>query len=242
MDAPLYEKFERILNADSVDELRELVQNVVEAMGFMHYMYLLSFQDPTQPDGYNIFSLATYPDAWIVRYTTESYHLIDPTAIHVRQHHYPLPWRNSTFSEPKAWKMYQEAKQFGVSAGVSCPIVTQQKDVAGFGYAKPGDADALFPESLASLPCGHLLSSYLHEAVTRLLDMRPRPRHAELSPREIQCLNLAAQGFADAEIAWRLGVNIRTIRFHLKNVRDKLGASTRLQMISRGIELNLIGL
>ncbi|GAB3431448.1 LuxR family transcriptional regulator [Giesbergeria sinuosa] len=242
MDMSIYESMLRVLNATSVEQLKEQTQQVIEMLGFKHYMYLLSQQDDMQQDNFRLFSVATYPDAWLNRYLEMDYHLVDPTARHIREHHYPLPWSNATFSEAKARKMYEEAKQFGISAGVTCPIVTQQKDLAGFGYSKPGDADKLFEESVKSLACGHLLGCYMHEAVIRLLNIKPKPHHAELSPREIQCLNLSAQGFADAEIAWRLDVNTRTIRFHLKNVRQKLGANTRLQMISRAIELNIIGL
>lgn len=242
MDAALYEAMLQVLNAETVEQLKEETQRVVELLGFKQYMYLLSQQDDIQKDGFRLFSVATYPKEWLERYTQMDYHLVDPTARHILKHHYPLPWRNSTFSEAKANKMYEEAKQYGISAGVTCPVVTHQKNLAGLGYSKPGDADQLFEESVASLPYGHLLSCYLHEAVIRLLDIQPKPRRAELSAREIQCLNLAAQGYADAAIAWRLGINVRTIRFHLKNVRDKLSASTRVQMISRAIELNIIGL
>lgn len=242
MDVSLYEAMLQVLNSESVDHIKRQTQKVVEMLGFKHYMYLLSQHDESEKDGYRLFSVATYPDEWLERYISMDYHLVDPTAQHIRQHHYPLPWCKATFSDLKAKKMYEEAQQFGISAGVTCPIVTQQKDLAGFGYAKPGDADELFAESVASMPYGHLLSCYLHEAVMRLLDIQPKPRRAELSAREIQALNLAAQGFADAEIAWRLGIHVRTIRFHLKNVREKLSASTRIQMISRAIELNIIGL
>lgn len=242
MDASLHESYQRVLHAASVDELRQAAQNVIEALGFRHYMYLLSLQDSNQPAGYSIFSLGTYPSAWIERYTAQKYHLVDPAAIHVRQHYYPLVWSNSTFQEPRARRMYQEAKKYGISAGVSCPISGQWQSFAGLGYACEGDADELFPHSLASMPFGYLLSSYVHEAVTRLLTFQTHPLAQELTPRETECLNLAAQGFADAEIAWNLGVNVRTIRFHLKNVRNKLQASTRVQMISRAIDLKLIGL
>lgn len=242
MKANLYEAMLRVLNAETIEQLKGEAQDIIERLGFKHYMYLLSQQDPTQRDGFGLFYVATYPMEWLERYIQMDYHLIDPTAKHIRQHHYPLPWSSATFSEPKARKMYEEAKQFGISAGVTCPIVTQHKDVAGFGYAKPGDADVCFAESVASMPYGHLLSCYLHEAVMRLLDIQPKPRSAELTAREIQNLNLAAQGFADAEIAWRLGIHVRTVRFHLKNVREKLNANTRVQMISRAIELNIIGL
>lgn len=242
MDIQLHELNLRVLTASSFDTLRDNAQQVVEALGFKHYLYLISLQDPSRHSGQKTFSIGTYPVAWIERYMEKRYHLVDPTAIHIREHHYPLPWRNATFAEPRAAKMYSEAKSFGISAGITCPVNTPHKEIAGLGLARPGDADEAYGDSLRALPHSHLLTCYLHEAILRLLQIAPEPRLEELTPREAQCLNLAALGVADGAIANRLGVNIRTVRFHLANVRLKLGATNRTQMIARGIEINAIGL
>lgn len=242
MNILLHELNLRVLNAASFDELRDCAQEVIEAIGFKHYMYLVSLHDPSRQSGQETFSIGTYPEAWIECYMQKRYHLVDPTAVHVREHHYPLPWRNATFAAPRAAKMYAEAKSFGISAGLTCPVITPRKEVAGLGIARPGDADEAYEDSVRALPHAQLLTSYLHEAALRLLCITPEPRLEELTPRETQCLNLAAQGIGDGAIANRLGVNIRTVRFHLANVRLKLGAKTRTQMIARGIEINAIGL
>lgn len=50
-----------------------------------------------------------------------------------------------------------------------------------------------------------------------------------LSPRRHQVLLLAACGLTDKEIADRLQLQIRTVRFHFTQCRRVLGARTRLQ-------------
>lgn len=54
---------------------------------------------------------------------------------------------------------------------------------------------------------------------------------AALSPREREVLGLISEGFANAEIAERLGISGKTVRNHVSNLFDKLGVWTRAQAI-----------
>jgi DNA-binding NarL/FixJ family response regulator len=51
----------------------------------------------------------------------------------------------------------------------------------------------------------------------------------ELSSREREILELVAQGFANKEIARRIGVNDGTVRWHLSHVYDKLHVRSRTE-------------
>ena len=51
----------------------------------------------------------------------------------------------------------------------------------------------------------------------------------ELSPREREILELLAQGFANKEIADRLGVSDGTVRWHLRHVYEKLHVRSRTE-------------
>ena len=51
----------------------------------------------------------------------------------------------------------------------------------------------------------------------------------ELSPREGEILELLAQGFANKEIAQRVGVSDGTVRWHLRHVYHKLHVRTRTE-------------
>ena len=54
---------------------------------------------------------------------------------------------------------------------------------------------------------------------------------AELSKREIQCLQWLATGKTYSEAAIILDVSERTLRFHVGNARTKLGVSTTMQAV-----------
>ena len=51
-----------------------------------------------------------------------------------------------------------------------------------------------------------------------------------LSPREREVFELLLYGFMADEIADKLGVSTRTVKFHQTNVLDKLDADSRLDL------------
>ena len=52
-----------------------------------------------------------------------------------------------------------------------------------------------------------------------------------LSPREVECLVWLAKGDRTADIAKRLGVNVKTVEFHLSGARNKLKAKTSTEAV-----------
>jgi DNA-binding NarL/FixJ family response regulator len=56
------------------------------------------------------------------------------------------------------------------------------------------------------------------------------------SERQKQVLVLVAEGLASAQIAARLGISERTVKFHLRSIFDKLGADNRAQAVALAIE------
>jgi PAS domain S-box-containing protein len=66
---------------------------------------------------------------------------------------------------------------------------------------------------------------------------RPAPgrRTRSLSPREREVLALLARGLTGEQIAERLVLSPETIRTHIRNAREKLGASTRVEAVTMAL-------
>jgi DNA-binding NarL/FixJ family response regulator len=62
-----------------------------------------------------------------------------------------------------------------------------------------------------------------------------------LTPRELECLALLADGMDTATIARRLGVSRPTVRSHVQAVLTKLGVHSRLEAASLAIRFGLVG-
>jgi len=56
-----------------------------------------------------------------------------------------------------------------------------------------------------------------------------RPKQRALTARELQVVHLAAHGYTNTQIAERLWITKRTVKFHLVNAYRKLGVSNRTQ-------------
>lgn len=56
------------------------------------------------------------------------------------------------------------------------------------------------------------------------------------SARELQVLQLTAQGGTNKEIAYRLGISERTVQFHLNSIFHKTGASSRTEAVAAAIK------
>ena len=61
-----------------------------------------------------------------------------------------------------------------------------------------------------------------------------------ITPRELQILELMAEGLSNREIAARVFVSENTVKTHSSRVFDKLGARRRTQAVQLGKELRLI--
>ena len=61
-----------------------------------------------------------------------------------------------------------------------------------------------------------------------------------LSRRELEVLRLVALGWDTPRIAARLAISRHTVRNHIRNLRNKLGASTKLDAVLRGISLGIL--
>lgn len=64
----------------------------------------------------------------------------------------------------------------------------------------------------------------------------------ELTPREVEVLQLLAEGLVNRDIADRLKISEHTIKFHIGSILGKLQASSRTEAVTRGLRSGLIEL
>jgi DNA-binding NarL/FixJ family response regulator len=74
--------------------------------------------------------------------------------------------------------------------------------------------------------------STTHQAVEEIVE--------PLSPREMDVLEMLAEGLSNKMIAHRLSISDHTAKFHVNSILAKLNAGTRTGAVTRGIRLGLI--
>lgn len=63
-----------------------------------------------------------------------------------------------------------------------------------------------------------------------------------LTAREVQVLELLAEGLPNKAIAERLGISDQTVKFHVSSIAGKLGAANRTDAVRRAVRRGLITL
>lgn len=58
----------------------------------------------------------------------------------------------------------------------------------------------------------------------------------ELTPRELEVLELVSEGLANKAIARRLEISVSTVKFHVNALLGKLGAKTRTELAVRALQ------
>src|SRR6266851_4497465 len=89
---------------------------------------------------------------------------------------------------------------------------------------------------------GSLLQPVVASKLLRHMGQQHLPPHEMLTERELEVLNLLAQGMPNKEIAAQLVISERTAKFHVSSIMGKLGATNRTEAVSLAAQRGLITL
>jgi DNA-binding CsgD family transcriptional regulator len=144
-----------------------------------------------------------------------------------------LASRPMTPQQRKVFKFVYEKTD--CDAALIIPVVrsVHESGVIVFG-GKQADMSPMSRAALTVL--GHCVYGRLQE-----LKARPVARcKTTLSAREREVLGWVAKGKCDSEIAIILGMSERTARFHVANAKAKLDTPSRVQAVTKALELGLL--
>ena len=89
---------------------------------------------------------------------------------------------------------------------------------------------------------GIAADAFLSAAPASPLDSDDAPAVESLTAREIEVLELVAEGLSNKAVAVRLGISDQTVKFHLTSISGKLGALNRTDAVRRAVRRGLITL
>jgi len=127
---------------------------------------------------------------------------------------------------PEPAAAWPQARRLGVRA-VLRDDATAEEIAAAIGAARAGLL-ALHPDALAGAAAPRATA--------------PRGGAAALTPREIEILEMMAEGMSNRTIAGRLGISSQTVKFHVASILAKLGAASRTEAVTFGVRRGLIAL
>jgi LuxR family transcriptional activator of conjugal transfer of Ti plasmids len=166
----------------------------------------------------------------------------DPVRMRAARAHTPFAWSTDIalhFTQAQQ-QLYTRLRCRGIHAGVAAPV---QDYAAGPAYLSlyslyPDEAEQSAREQGAAL--AFAAAAFHERAKASMAACHPAAAGASLTPREVECLRLAALGWSGPESAAALRVTTRTIEFHLGNACEKLGAPNKVRAVALAVGWGLI--
>src|SRR5688572_19755934 len=118
---------------------------------------------------------------------------------------------------------------------------TQRRELRERLETSPPDIVAEFDTVADARESGISADAVLSPPVTNA-DDDDGPPPESLTPREVEVLELVAEGLPNKAIAGRLGISDQTVKFHVASIAGKLGAANRTDAVRRAVRRGLITL
>lgn len=227
------------------DDMIPYVQAVVTSFGFDSFEYGVSATQRPDKSGLTYY-YSTVPE-WTTRYDAAGYIEADPRVFLTCTSAVPMIWDQTTIRKfgSSVNTFLDDAMQHGIASGV-CFMWHGPYDtgMAVMLNSHIRHNDEIRHKSITrNLPDIALFGHYFHELfMLPALSLRRQPATPiqPLSPRERQCLDLAAKGMTTRDISTKLAITSRTVQFHFDRIVVKLGAANRQEAVARGVQTGLV--
>lgn len=105
-------------------------------------------------------------------------------------------------------------------------VLRQSIKGGAWGFVSKGEEPSVLLETIVSVARGRLSLPYID------IDLLNHDPLGALTARERELLAALANGWTNLQIASRTGISRNTVKYHLKNLYDKLGVSNRAMAVA----------
>ena len=215
-----------------------ILRQLCTSFGLSNVVYL-GVNVPGLTNG-GIFVETTYPDDWRKHYIDNHYERNDPIVQMGLKRITPLDWIEVNRSAPKVRDFFGEAEEFGVGKqGLTFPIRGAHGEIALLSINSHHSDSEWLRLKREYMKDFQTIAFFLHNIVLAKdcirLDSIPH-----ITLREIECLKWAAAGKTEWETAEILKVSVKTVNFHMENVKVRLNCVTKTQAAAKATRLRLI--
>lgn len=224
------ELINRCLSINSISDLYEYYEIIKCKLDLDQLIVMYFFSDIRNPEtlyfGTN--------QKWQEMYVNKKYFKIDPIIKFSLNSDIPVCWSEVYKNAPKTcMRFISDAKSYdlkeGLSYGVMKHPVTSKSIIVSVGIKK----NEL--ENKQKMTIEKILPHLADVCVRQSLWVRPL-----FTPKEKEITQWCAEGKSYGEIAMILHISERTVKFHMKNIFEKLGAYNKSQVVAKSLNLGLI--
>lgn len=148
-----------------------------------------------------------------------------------------MPGRPSLEAIPDMQEASPETKIVVLTMQKEPAFARQALQLGVLGYVLKEAADDELVQAVRSAAGGE---TYLQPALGAKLAAEPERPANDLSERETDVLRLIAFGHTNAEIAEQLYISVRTVETHRAHIQQKLGVSSRAELVRCALSRGLV--
>ncbi len=219
--------------ATTLDQLAAMVDSIVGQFGF-RWFALLHNVDLIRRSK-RALMLTTYPAHWLDEIIENRLYLDDPIHAACAKTPSGLSWdRIGEFiaPSPRQISILEKGRAHGLKAGFTMPIRMTDEPDAVFTAARDTDAELSSEDVLTA----RLIGTVAFDRARAILgEDRIVFEPVALSPRQIDCIALVAQGKSDWEIAQILSLSRDTVHEYVEAARRRYGVRRRTQLVLRAV-------
>lgn len=149
-----------------------------------------------------------------------------------------MPGRSSLEAIPEMREVSPETRIVILTMQKEPAFARQALQLGVLGYVLKEAADDELVQAVRKAAAGQ---TYLQPALGAQLAAEPeKPPTPDLSERETDVLRLIALGHTNTEIAEQLYISVRTVETHRAHIQQKLGVSTRAELVRSALSRGLV--
>lgn len=236
---------ESIQSSSSADLAFEQFNSYIQDHGFDNAIYTL-LNDHNSIGQKRWHGLSTsYPEDWVKHYNQNSYYDDDPVWWRLMQSTSPFYWTealslhvrvfgNDSPIALKALRLMREAEDAGLAGGIGMSFSNRYGELTGVGISSSQNTEE---PSLQSLSDISFVAAVMHDRYRGFFSNAER---VSLTLREKEVLSWSAEGKNDEDIAIILNVSKNTVRFHWKNIFEKMQTNSKLQATVKAVREKLV--
>jgi len=218
-------------------DLKRFFSDFMAAFGFdlIAYHYLAEgFKKLSMEKGFRI---SKFPESFIKLYLKKGAFDYDPLMEETRRRSVPFHWydvqdRSDLTAAQKDF--FESMRAIGVKDGIAIPVYARPGDIAYFSLGSTRDEVSLSKAEMLELQA---ICQQMHLRYNELTKTAAPPK---LSRRELQVLELIAQGKSNSVMGDLLGISPNTIDTLVRRCFEKLGVSSRVEAALAGVAMGII--
>lgn len=184
----------------------------------------------------------SYPEGWLKNYYKNKLFLLDPIAIASSNINAPFTWKDAYSRVEMTNRLrafINTAEDFGLKEGLTYSSNIRQGNKADTLMSLETSGHKVDDEYLAIV---EYILPHIHEVIIRIDEKARRTQEElpELTARERETLKWAYEGKTAWEIGVILSISERTVKFHLKNIYEKLDVKNRSQAVAKAARYGIV--